>query len=145
MFYFTIETQEFLWANDIEQSQYGHHLSPYKYLFCIHEKSISGITVSIAAQILPLRCCRSLYIFRVHRVLDVPPVEKIKNSWIRVSVPAYLPDAFGLQTPSVSLNCSNQRRMFTCGRLLRNSFLNLRWSFTNAFVSANHKPHCPSF
>jgi hypothetical protein len=58
-------------------------------------------------------------------------------------VTAGLLNDFLLQTLPDSLNCSNQWRMlFTCGGFLLNSFLNLRWTLANDFVSTNHKAHC---
>jgi hypothetical protein len=44
-----------------------------------------------------------------------------------------------LLTPTVSLNCLDQRRMFTRDSFLLNSFLNSCRTFTNDFVSTNHK------
>lgn len=93
------------------------------------------MTDSKTAQILSFGCCIAL-IFSAYTTFLMRPQKK-KSRTIRC------PCDFLLQTSRVSLNCSNQRRMFfICGGFLVNSLLNLHWTQSSHFVSANHKTHC---
>jgi hypothetical protein len=112
-------------------------------------ESISGVTVSIPAQILSFRFCRSLHCFIVSNVLLHS--QYIKSRTIKYGLlppppfsylTAGLPGDFLLQTLPVSL--SDRTCSGCCSHAVVSfySFLNLRWTLNNDFASANHKTHC---